>query len=337
MSETPTTWPAFFVQAPEALFEEIEETLLVELDPGDLLGISRETWRDERFEPTHREIETGILAVYLSPEVDIEMCAHQIANALENEFPEEWTHGNIEVRPSEIPDADWATLWRDYFKPLRITESLIVVPAWWPLEDALNYLAKKDYGAIAPNAIPLFIQPGQAFGSGTHGTTQLALRMLERNLRPDYAVLDFGAGSGILCFAAAALGAGKTLGVEIDPVCVSNYEENLDLNTEAITKVRMTLTGCAANFPTMEYRIGSTDAVKADERFDIIVCNVLYSRIKDHLPALLKSLRSGGLFLFSGFLITEFEEAQSALESLGLTIFNQCSQDEWGALESRKK
>ncbi|HBF33658.1 TPA: hypothetical protein DDW35_03770 [Candidatus Sumerlaeota bacterium] len=336
MSENPTTWPAFFVQAPEALFEEVEETLLVELDPGDLLGISRETWRDPRFEPTHREIETGILAIYLAPEVDVEMCAHQISNALGADFPDEWAQGLIEVRPSEIPDADWATLWRDYFKPLRITENLIVVPAWWPLEDALNYLTGKNAGPVLPDAIPLFIQPGQAFGSGTHGTTQLALRMLERNLKPDHAVLDFGAGSGILCFAAAALGAGKTLGVEIDPVCVSNYEENLELNTQAIMRARTVLTGCVANLPAMDYRIGSTDAVGSEE-FDVIVCNVLYSRIKDHLPALLKCLRPGGLFLFSGFLITEFAEAQAELELLGMTIYNQSSQDEWGALEGRKK
>lgn len=335
-NNTPNHWPAFLVAAPETLFEEIEETLFSELDPGDLLGVSRETWRDPRFEPPRREIETGILAVYLAPGVHVELCAHQMANALQERFPEAWRENLITVRPAEIPDADWATQWREHFHPLRITENLIVVPAWWGFEDATIYLETHNAGPLAPNPVSLFIQPGQAFGSGTHATTQLALRMLERNLHIGRAVLDFGAGSGILCFAAAALGASETLGVEIDRDCLSNFEENLALNAGSIRNAREALSNASLPEAVIAYRIGSVEAISPEERFDAIVCNVLFSRVQHCLPALAAHLKPRGVFLYSGFLVTEFEEASAAFENLGLVIFNRTSQDEWGALEMRK-
>jgi ribosomal protein L11 methyltransferase len=167
--------------------------------------------------------------------------------------------------------------------------------------------------------------PGQAFGSGTHPTTQLALRRLEHSLRPGARVLDFGAGSGILSFAAALLGAREIVAIEVDAECEENFRENLALNPPPDARV------------AVKFRVGSSERIAPGESFDLIVCNALFNRVKNHFAALARALAPGGIFIYSGFMDTEDDEVLGLLRSLKLRMMSEDQLQEWGLVESRRE
>jgi ribosomal protein L11 methyltransferase len=249
------------------------------------------------------------LSVYFSPQADAKECGRLLNEALQAAFPDAQDAGQLRLHPISVPGADWATLWREFFRPIRVSSRLLVLPAWWDEAQARP---------LAEDAIVLRIQPGGAFGSGTHATTQIALRMLESAVRPGDRVLDFGAGSGILSFAAAALRAESVVCVEIDPESLSNFQENLRLNPSRGGKERII------------YRVGSSERIGADETFRLIACNALFPNVSPHFEALLRHLIPGGVFLYSGFLLSEREEVVSYLSGLGWTLAGFAEQEEWG-------
>ena len=312
-SHHPKQWPGFDLTGSADLLDEAEAAVCGALDEEDLLGTARE----ERPEPTPTQREQAVLRIYLSSDADAETCAHRIEKALGDFLPEAQAAGRLVLTPFSIPDEDWATLWKDFFRPVQIGKRLLVLPAWWDEADGLRQtaMAKGD-------AVILRMDPGRAFGSGTHATTQLALRFLESNLTAGPRVLDYGSGSGILSFAAASLGAGPIIAVEIDEDCIDNFRDNARLNHKE---------------GRIDYRIGSVDVLRPDEKFDLIICNVLFSRVKDLVPAMLDHLAPQGLFVFSGFLISETAEMDETLQSAGFEVIESLTQEEWGAALARHK
>lgn len=176
-----------------------------------------------------------------------------------------------------VEEQDWETEWRRFFAPVWATERIVVHPSWIPVE-------------IAEGQIAVHIDPKMAFGTGGHESTQLCLQALERCLRPGMRCLDLGTGSGILSIAAALLGAGPVLAVDIDEQAVANARENLAHNRIGSEQV--------------EVRLGGVETV-AERAFDLVLANIQSHVLRPLLTPLRGLLAADGRIAFSGLLARE--------------------------------
>ena len=206
-----------------------------------------------------------------------------------------------EISTTTCRNEDWENNWKAYFHPLPVGERLLIQPAWQPLAD--------------PNGrAVLLLEPGLAFGSGSHATTQLCMEALERHVTPGCAVLDIGCGSGILSVAAMLLGAGTALGVDIDSVAVQNAHENAARN------------GLSA--PQVQFLQGSfTQNVSG--RFDVIVSNIVADAIITLAPDVRNFLNTGGVWLSAGIIDTRADEVLREIVAAGFDIVQTQTQEGW--------
>jgi ribosomal protein L11 methyltransferase len=174
-------------------------------------------------------------------------------------------------RLAEVPDADWVRLTQAQFGPIRIADGLWIVPSWCE--------------PIDPAALNLVVDPGLAFGTGSHPTTRLCLQWLASGLRAGESLLDYGCGSGILAVAAARLGAGTVVGTDVDPQAIAASVANAGANA---ANARFLLPGDLA--------AGAFDA------FDVVVANILANPLRLLAPALAARVRPGGRIVLSGIL-----------------------------------
>jgi ribosomal protein L11 methyltransferase len=202
----------------------------------------------------------------------------------------------IEAMPAfaqkEVSERDWVRLTQSQFEPMRISDRLWVVPSWRDAPD--------------PDAIVLHLDPGMAFGTGSHPTTRLCLEWLERHIEAGESVLDYGCGSGILAIAAAKLGAGMTLGVDIDPQAVVAARYNAERNRVGV---------CFED-----------SSAKIEGCFDIVLANILSNTLKALAPAIRAHVRDGGHLVLSGILETQADDMISsyALNGISLTVSGTC-------------
>jgi ribosomal protein L11 methyltransferase len=173
-----------------------------------------------------------------------------------------------------VDEQNWVQLTQSQFEPIRISDRLWIVPSW---HDAPN-----------PAAVNLVLDPGMAFGTGSHPTTRLCLEWLERNIAPGNTLLDYGCGSGILAIAGAKLGASEVVGVDIDPQAVSAARANAERNAVSV-------------------RFGDS-AEKLEGSFDRVVANILSNPLKVLAPAICAHVRPGGRLALSGILEEQAEE-----------------------------
>jgi ribosomal protein L11 methyltransferase len=174
----------------------------------------------------------------------------------------------------DIAEQNWVQLTQSQFDPIRVSERLWIVPSWHESPD--------------PAAINLILDPGMAFGTGSHPTTRLCLEWLERTVIADCSILDYGCGSGILAIAAARLGAGRVAGVDIDPQAVEAAYANAERN------------GVTALF--------ADSALPVAGEYDIVVANILSNPLRVLAPAICAHVRSGGQLALSGILREQAEE-----------------------------
>lgn len=210
-----------------------------------------------------------------------------------------------------IDDEDWKDKWKENFKPTRITERLTVKPTWE------EYSPKKGELVIE-------IDPGMAFGTGTHETTSLCMKLMEKYLGEDAAgksVLDIGCGSGILAIGAALLGSSDVLGVEIDGDAVRVASENILLNnvSDRVSAVRGDL----------------TDGI--DFKADIILANLMADLVMKLAEDAAGHLKSGGVFISSGILTEKRDVVAKAIKNAGFDIVEVAEDGEWCAIAARVK
>jgi ribosomal protein L11 methyltransferase len=214
-------------------------------------------------------------------------------------------------------EEDWANDWKKHFKPLRIGRRLVVKPTW-------------EEFAIAPGDIILEVDPGMAFGTGAHPTTRLCLEALEQifdNTGPFYdptaarpvAVLDVGAGSGILGIAAAKLGAGRIVAIDIDPEAVLVAEGNIRMNMVAAVESSTT---------PLELVTGS---------FDIVLANILAGDLVRMSVALVDRLRSGGILILSGILAEQEDSVLCGFADSHLSQPTVTRMGEWSCISFRRE
>lgn len=214
--------------------------------------------------------------------------------------------GTLEMQMAQMDDADWENNWKQFYKPMEIGERLIVVPEWEKANTA--------------GRVPLILNPGLTFGTGSHATTRLCLTALEKYVHEGQRVLDLGCGSGILSIAALLLGADHAFACDIDEKCVDVAYENAALN--GIGKDRYTV------------RWGD---VLSDERlrqemdgpYDVIVANIVADVIMGLAPQVRPFLKEGGLFLTSGIIDDRAEEVAEALRAAGWEILEERHSEGW--------
>jgi ribosomal protein L11 methyltransferase len=188
----------------------------------------------------------------------------------------------------DVADADWVRLTQSQFEPIHIGKNIWVVPSWHEAPD--------------PNGLILEVDPGLAFGTGSHPTTRLCMEWLEAHLEPDpsapgKSVLDYGCGSGILAMVAQKLGAANVAGVDIDPQAIESARLNAERNN------------CEIDFHVPD---DFTASQYADSRFDIVVANILSSPLKLMAPMLSGRVAPGGSLILSGVLARQAEEVAAA-------------------------
>jgi len=222
--------------------------------------------------------------------------------------------GCFKLSAQPIENEDWTLSYRRFFHTTRIGDRVYVGPPW-----------EAQLPADAPEGSVLVqIEPGQAFGTGSHETTRLCLRILEKAGMPGKCLLDIGAGSGILAFAAVMMGMSQAIGVEYDPVCEENFLLNAKLNG-VTDKVCFVL---SAN-----PKEGMLEGIERGFAHpDLVVCNMLSERFTPILPRL-RSI--GRPLILSGFMLNEREAVRASVIAAGLAIQEEFELDEWGALLCR--
>jgi ribosomal protein L11 methyltransferase len=213
----------------------------------------------------------------------------------------------FEMTTKSIVEEDWAESWKTFFHPEKITRRMVVKPTW------------RDYEA-KPGELILEIDPGMAFGTGTHPTTALCIQLLEETIRPGDHILDVGTGSGILLIAAARLGARKLTGVDSDPVAVDVARANLSRN--GIDKSHIDL-----------YCGHLLDPIKG--QYDVVVANILADVIIHLLADVGRVLKPGGVFISSGIIETRQKAVVDKMAACSLTLTRVMQKQEWVALSSR--
>ena len=200
-----------------------------------------------------------------------------------------------------VADQNWVQLTQSQFDPIRISERLWIVPSWHETPD--------------PAAVNLILDPGMAFGTGSHPTTRLCLEWLERNVSDRCTVLDYGCGSGILAIAAARLGAGSVAGVDIDPLAVEAARSNAERN------------GVVALF--------ADSATPVAGEYDLVVANILSNPLRVLAPAICAHVRSGGRLALSGILREQADEIM-AIYAQWLPMQVADTREDWVCLTGTK-
>lgn len=208
----------------------------------------------------------------------------------------------------DFEEEDYQNSWKKYFYTQKISERFVVKPTW------REYEPQEDELVIE-------IDPGRAFGTGTHPTTSLCIKLMEENIKEGNTVIDVGTGSGILMVAAEKLGAGKIVGTDIDPMAVEVAEENLLLNKVDMEKAKA--------------YAGDLVTVVQDEKFDVVVANILADVLLILLKDISRVVKKDGLVIFSGIIEDKLEGMKRAVEEVGLEILEVKADKEWRAMLMR--
>jgi ribosomal protein L11 methyltransferase len=269
----------------------------------------------------------AVLKTYLPLDAQAEEARQRIEQALWH-LGQMRPVGPLQVRSLE--EEDWANAWKQHYSVLRVGERIVIVPSW------LEHQA-------APDDVVLQLDPGMAFGTGLHPTTQLCLRLLERYARPGLRTLDLGAGSGILAIAAAKLGAGPVLALDNDPVAVAVAAENIARNgvQERVQSAEGSLGagstmghwlsgdfGGPANGAETAYRAVSTLIAE----FDLIAANLIAKVLVILAADLAAALMPGGTLISSGIIDSREADVVAAFEAAGLRQLERHVEGEWVAL-----
>ena len=211
-----------------------------------------------------------------------------------------------------LADNDWVRLTQSQFEPIRISARLWIVPTWHTPND--------------PNAINIVLDPGLAFGTGSHPTTRLCLRWLDDNLKGGENVLDYGCGSGILAIAALKLGAARAVGVDVDSQAVTSSRDNAAAN-----RVENAQFYLPDNAPQ-----GSAEKLLAGHPYDLVVANILTNPLRMLAPLLANATRQGGQIVLSGILEEQAQDVMNIYQQwfdLNTPIF----EEGWACLSGRKR
>ncbi len=223
--------------------------------------------------------------------------------------------GEATVEIAETEDVDWINNWKQYFQQFTI-DDVLVIPSWEEVEQCDQ------------DKIILHIDPGTAFGTGMHDTTQLCIRQLRKYITPETVLLDVGTGSGILAILSLMFGAKKAVGTDLDPCAVEAVRENMEVNGIAPSDFQMMI-GNIITEKEVQDRVGYGC-------YDIVVANILAEVLVSLTPVIVSQLKKGGIYITSGIIDDKEDTVRQAVEAAGLEILEVTYQGEWVSVTARK-
>ena len=230
--------------------------------------------------------------------------------------------GEGTVTIDETEDIDWINNWKQYFHQFWI-DDVLVIPSWEEPEKVMENGKEKVPGLV------FHIDPGTAFGTGMHETTQLCIRELREYITPDTVLLDVGTGSGILALLALKLGIRSAVGTDLDPCAAPAIEDNIAANgvDPALFKV---ILGNLIDDPEVQKEVG-------EERYDVVLANILPDVLIPLTPQAVRCMKPGAVYSTSGILIERAESVKEAMRAAGLEVTGMTEQGEWCCVVGRKK
>ncbi|NLY68151.1 MAG: 50S ribosomal protein L11 methyltransferase [Tissierellia bacterium] len=271
-------------------------------DPNDILAFqqSEEDWDYIDPELIKQDYEGVIIKAYFPEDENLSDKIQLVKDNIENIPLRENGKALGSVTITEVYEEDWAEAWKKYYKPIKLGEKIVIKPTWEEYE-------KKE------GEIVIEIDPGMAFGTGTHETTMLCIEALEKYVDENSFVYDVGCGSGILSIVSAKLGAKKVIGVDLDPLCVKISKENVSINK-------------------MENRVEILEGNLLDkfvEKADIIVCNIIAEVIIDLIKHIKRYLKDNGVFIASGIIVEKKDKVKEELVKYGFKILEEKIANDW--------
>ena len=254
------------------------------------------------------------LNFYLEEDADKESILRDVRNALE-ELRTFMDIGEGTIEESETEDKDWINNWKEFFHQFYV-DDILIVPSWEEVKEE-----DKD-------KMILHIDPGTAFGTGMHETTQLVMRQLKKYVTRGAEILDVGTGSGIIGITALKLGAGHVVGTDLDPCAVSAVQDNKEANQIEDDSFDMMI-GNIIDDVEVQNEVGY-------ERYDIVAANILADVLVPLTPVIVHQMKKGAYYITSGILDVKEEVVREAVEKAGLTLVEVTKQGEWVCVTARK-
>lgn len=254
------------------------------------------------------------LTFYLDVDEDYTELLAQIREELED-MKAYVNVGSCFIEESQTEDIDWVNNWKQYFHQFYI-DDILVIPSWEEVKDE-----DKDRMIV-------HIDPGTAFGTGAHETTQLCIRAVKKYVTADSEILDVGCGSGILGMIALMLGAKHSVGTDLDPCAITATHENMEVN--GITKDRYeVMIGNIIDDKEVQDKVGY-------EKYDIVLANILAEVLVPLTTVLVKQMKKGAIYITSGIIDDKEETVVNAVKAAGLEVLEVNYQGEWVSVVARK-
>ena len=253
--------------------------------------------------------EGVIVKAYLPANSFLKETVQEISESIDKLKQFNLDTGKKAITTTEVDEEDWATAWKKYYHPVKISGRFTIVPTW------------ETYEPVETDELLIELDPGMAFGTGTHPTTVMCLQALEKYVEPRDYVIDVGTGSGVLSIGAALLEAGKVLALDLDEVAVRSAKENIGLND------------CENKIEVLHGNL--LDSVK--EPADLIVANILAEVIVTFSQDAHALLKENGLFIVSGIISAKKDLVKEDLIQKGFDIVESVVMEDWVALIARKR
>lgn len=224
--------------------------------------------------------------------------------------------GDATIEESETEDVDWVNNWKQFFHQFYI-DDILVIPSWEKVKEEDS------------DKMIIHIDPGTAFGTGMHETTQLCIRALRKYVKKDDLVLDVGCGSGILGMLALKFGAGHSIGTDLDPCAIDATHENMEVNGIAKDQYEVMI-GNIIDDKAVQDAVGY-------EKYDIVLANILADVLEPLTPVIVHQMKPGAVYITSGIIEDKETVVTEAVKKAGLTVLEVNHQGEWVSVVARKE
>lgn len=274
---------------------------------------------------------TARVSCFIDDSFDIDTLRADIAAEL-TRLKEFIPVGSMNITLSNTEDKDWINNWKQFFKPFRLYDNIVIKPTWETLED------------VKEGDMVVEIDPGIAFGTGSHETTRLCIGQLKKYLKPGDTVFDVGSGSGILSIISSMLDAGFVHGMDIDEVAVRASIENARINNIPEDKLKFSCgnllsdnyIGRGTTFELDKSQIKESVHIEADRQYDIVVANILADVIIPLSGVIKPFLKKDGYFITSGIIEDKEEAVKEAMTANGFTIIDVVHMNEWVSIIAKQ-